>query len=152
MKEDRTVIRKTVGALGAAVMFFGMFATAKRYTGYATSFFELGYGSWLLAPIAVIALFLSASKLYRWVWAPSLSSFAFMGYMLYKLQVEYLELKISMEREVAGSFFVDLERSVNDLQLSMYKIIPDAWVIISIGALITLGSMLIRVDKEAPKQ
>jgi hypothetical protein len=35
---------------------------------------------------------------------------------------------------------------------SMYKIIPDAWEIISIGTLIALGSMLIRVDKEAPKQ
>jgi hypothetical protein len=117
MKEDRTVIRQIVGALGAVVMFLGMFATAKRYIGHDSSFFELGYGSWVLAAIAVVALIFSVSKLYRWVWAPCLSAFAFLGYMLHKLQVEYLEIKISMEREAAGSFFVDLERSVNDLQL-----------------------------------
>ena len=126
MKEDRVAIRKIIGTSGAIVMFFGMFASAKRYIGSDSNFFELGYGSWILAVIAMVALIFSIVNLHKWIWIPCLSAVAFMGYMLHRLQVEYLEIKIRMEQEVAGQFFVELARSVNALELSRYEIVPDA--------------------------
>ena len=152
MKEDRIVIRKIIGVAGAIVMFFGMFASAKRYIGPESNFFELGSGSWLLAVIAIVTLIFSVTNLHKWIWIPCLSAFAFMGYMLHRLQVEYLEMKVGLEQEIAGKFFVNLERSINNLQLSRYEIVPDAWVAISVGALIVLASQLVKVESDAQKQ
>lgn len=142
--ETREPIKQVVGVLGAVIMLLGMFANAKQYLYHSESLVEIGNGSWTVALFAVIALFLAATKLHKWQWIPCVLAVANLGFLLHRLQVEFLEMKVRMEEEAGNNYFVGLARSVNQMYADTYTIVPDAWLIISAGILMIIASMLIK--------
>ena len=128
-------------------MFLGIFANAKQFMYRDESFLDVGNGSWTIAVIAILSLTLSVAKKHQWQWIPSVLAIADLGFILHRLQVEYLEMRIRMEKDAGDNYFLDLARSVYRAEADTYKIIPDAWIVIGIGILFIIASMLIKLKK-----
>ena len=125
------VKRQTLAYVGSLVLLGGVFAPIVRVPILGTvNYFQNGRGDGVIVLVlAVISLYLTATKQYRKLWATGLASAAVLTFTFIAFQVRVSDIKSTMNRDLEGNPFRGLaDVAVQGIQLEW------GWILLVVGA------------------
>jgi hypothetical protein len=136
--------KQAIGLIGAVVLFIGVFAPVISFPIVGNrNYFQNGKGDGVIVlALAVISIIVILAKKYKVLWFTGLASLGVVLFTFVNIQMRLSEMKLKMERELAGNPF----RGLADMALQSVQI-QWGFAVLIVGALMLIVSTAIKEDK-----